>query len=38
MLSYRTLFTINPGADDDVVQSVLGKTFETPTSWWSIKR
>jgi len=28
MLSYRTLFTINPGADEDVVQSVLGKTFE----------
>lgn len=28
MLSYRTLFTINPGSDVDVVQSVLGKTFE----------
>lgn len=28
MLSYRTLFTVNPGADEDVVQSVLGKTFE----------
>ncbi|WP_426940076.1 hypothetical protein [Pseudarthrobacter sp. S6] len=28
MLSYRTLFNINPGSDADVVQDVLNKTFD----------
>lgn len=28
MLSYRTLFNINPGSDSDVVQGVLNKTFD----------
>lgn len=28
MLSYRTLFSINPGSDADVVQGVLDKAFD----------